>query len=144
MKWIDFKEREPIKHREIRVRSYEGKESTIRTNELLDYPYLITHWAEIEPPGERWSKSKEERFQELASLEAQSLFTDDLIIEFRKLIVERRHHIGTEPPPTPDPFEEWFRTVGVFIFDNPNGKYELAKAAYDKGWDAAIKWKEKQ
>jgi len=49
-----------------------------------------------------------------------------------------------QPSPTPDPFEEWFRTVGVFIFDNPNGKYALARAAYDKGWDAAIKWKEEQ
>ena len=46
--------------------------------------------------------------------------------------------------PTPDPFEEWFRTVGVFIFDNPNGKYALARAAYDKGWDAALRWKEGQ
>jgi hypothetical protein len=102
MNWIDFSKEKPKRepNRWILLWTPDGPD-VLWIGAKLDFAKVeseITHWAEIEPPGN---------------------------------------------PPTPDLFEEWFRTVGVFIFDNPNGKYALARAAYDKGWDAAIRWKEK-
>ena len=51
--------------------------------------------------------------------------------------------LPVEPPPKPDPFEEWWK---IHKTDDFITRYDVnksgAKLIFDAGWDAAIKWKE--
>ena len=171
MNWIEYSKRkpEPKPKRQLWVKIREKDNhvyySVAWSTASFDVDY-ITDWAEIEPPQPplspvavafnkaldeqykpqtpsendiRIMKASEERIKK--GLAEISPPTPERILAYEKQF-NATQQAAWKAASTPDPFEEWFRTVGVFIFDNPNGKYALARAAYDKGWDAAIRWKE--
>lgn len=113
MNWIDFSREKPKEEpvREILLLFPNGTKGVRLTSTLPHWSADdATHWAEIEGP--EWTDDAKEA----------------------KKIVDRelaRYRASKEPPPTPDPFEEWCVKVG-----------RTPTSISREVWDAAIKWKE--
>ena len=134
MNWIDYSKEKPKAEMKIRVRLRGGYETVMRAYHLHDYTEEeVTHWAEIEGPGE--PLKKEELLELLRNLEKRlPEFDSDKLQKAYNLIEEllciAKAHASA---PKPDPFEAWWKK-GESMCD-----CRVPKIFAWMIWDAAIK-----
>ena len=147
MNWIDFSKEKPKAepNRQILLRDEGGWYGASWSTSEINAVY--THWAEIEPPTKPDHLLEAKRIAsayydklgrgkadpDLVAVIAQALLDQQMISHSTPAITGAYQAI--QPPPTPDPFEEWWKELSA------NSGF-IGREAGRHLWDAALRWKE--